>query len=65
MTGPFPASQPPYLERVGIEFDIAVNVATEGPLGWTVSERSAPDRAKRADAVVCRAKFDGVQWVAD
>lgn len=41
MTDPWPHAQPPYFERVGIEFDTAINVATGGPLGWTVSERAA------------------------
>jgi hypothetical protein len=33
--------EPNYLQRVGLEFDIAVNVATGGQLGETVSLRSA------------------------
>lgn len=33
--------QPNYFERVGLEFDIAVNVLTGGKLGQTVSLRSA------------------------
>lgn len=41
MTDPWPADQPPFFERVGIEFDIAINVLTGGPLGWTVSQRAA------------------------
>ena len=59
MTDPWPTTQPPYFERVGIEFDTAINVVTGGPLGWTVSERAAYGAGWRPSADPARAQRTG------
>jgi hypothetical protein len=52
-------TQPPYFERVGIEFDIAINVLTGGPLGWTVSQRAAWEAGWRPSTDPARAQRTG------
>ena len=59
MTDPWPSSQPPYFERVGIEFDTAINVLTGGPLGWTVSQRAAYEAGWRPSDDPARAQRTG------
>ena len=59
MIDPWPPHQPPYFERVGIEFDTAINVLTGGPLGWTVSQRAAWEAGWRPSADPAQAQRTG------
>lgn len=61
MTDQWPQTQPPYFERVGIEFDTAINVLTGGPLGWTVSQRAAWEAGWRPSADPARAQRTGAR----